>query len=304
MPTKIQTHGFIFAALSAAFYGTNPAFAVPLYNAGMNPISVLLLRYLAGLPFLAAILLWRGEKLAVAKHEIFPVAFLGICMAASSLALYEAYLYMNPGVASTLLFMYPVLTALIMVIFFHEKFRLITAFCLVLMGIGLYFLMIGSDGLSVNLLGVAYIAISSITYAIYLVMIKVSQTIRNLPTIRSLLYQLLFGSFLFIAILPFGSFTSPSTVPDWTCILGLALLPTVLSLLFTMMAIARIGPTPTAIFGALEPVTAVLLSIMILGESVTLREFFGGVLILIATLIVMLSNGKNASRDGRANSTS
>ena len=187
MLTSTQIRGFVFAALSAAFYGTNPAFAVPLYNAGMNPVSVLLFRYLLGLPFLAGILLWRGESLVLARHEFIPVAALGIGMAFSSLALYEAYLHMNPGVASTLLFMYPVLTAILMTTFFHEKFRLITAFCLGLMGIGIYLLMVGPEGMSVSITGIVYITLSSLTYAIYLVMIKVSKTIRSLPTIKSLL---------------------------------------------------------------------------------------------------------------------
>lgn len=298
MLTRIQTMGFIFAALSAALYGTNPAFAVPLYHAGMNPVSVLIFRYALGLPFLALLLIWRGESLAIARHQLLPVAALGIGMAFSSLTLYEAYVHMNPGVASTLLFMYPVLTALLMAIFFHEKFRLMTGFCLILMGIGIYFLMIGPEGISVSLKGIIYITVSSLTYAIYLVAIKVSKTIRSVPTIRSLLYQLFFGSFLFLGMLPFAGLTLPAASGDWACLVGLALVPTVLSLLFTMKAISLIGPTPTAIFGALEPATAVVLSIIILGESITLREIGGGTLILIATLLVMISSGERKNAGG------
>lgn len=292
MLTSTQIRGFVFAALSAAFYGTNPAFAVPLYNAGMNPVSVLLFRYLLGLPFLAGILLWRGESLVLARHEFIPVAALGIGMAFSSLALYEAYLHMSPGVASTLLFMYPVLTAILMTTFFHEKFRLITAFCLGLMGIGIYLLMVGPEGMSVSITGIVYITLSSLTYAIYLVMIKVSKTIRSLPTIKSLLWQLFFGAFLFVVMMFFTPYTAPGDLMHWTCLLCLALLPTVLSLLFTMRAISCIGPTPTAIFGALEPITAVVLSIIILGERITMREVMGGALILLATLMVMLSSDR------------
>lgn len=123
-------------------------------------------------------------------------------------------------------------------------------------------------------------------------MIKVSKTIRGLPTIKSLLWQLIFGTLLFVVMMFFGAFTAPGSLMDWTCLLCLALLPTVLSLLFTMRAISCIGPTPTAIFGALEPVTAVVLSIIILGETITMREVAGGALILLATLMVMLSTGK------------
>ncbi|MDE6735412.1 MAG: DMT family transporter, partial [Desulfovibrio sp.] len=114
--------GYGFAALAAAFYGTNPLFAVPLY-ASMDAVSVLLFRYLLGIPLLAAIIVGRSQRLLPYRREVMPLAVSGIVMGLSSLALYEAYRFMNAGVASTLLFMYPVLTSLLMTLFFHEKFR-------------------------------------------------------------------------------------------------------------------------------------------------------------------------------------
>ncbi|WP_300922311.1 EamA family transporter, partial [uncultured Desulfovibrio sp.] len=136
-----RARGYILAALAAAFYGTNPIFAVPLYGTGMNPVSVLLFRYLLGIPLLAAIVIFRSERLLPRAREVFPVALLGIIMGMSSLTLYEAYTCMDAGVASTLLFMYPILTSLLMSLFFHEKFRLSTGICLLMMGAGLYLLM-------------------------------------------------------------------------------------------------------------------------------------------------------------------
>ena len=97
------------AAVAAASYGTNPAFAVPLYSEGMNPTSVLFFRYLLSLPILLVMMIWRGQTLKLKRNEIFPVAVLGILMGLSSLGLFESYKYMNAGVASTLLFMYPVM---------------------------------------------------------------------------------------------------------------------------------------------------------------------------------------------------
>ena len=83
----------------------------------------------------------------------------------------------------------------------------------------------------------------------------------------------------------------------WGNVASLAIFPTVLSLIFTLRAIAAIGPTPTAIFGALEPVTAVSLSLLFLGESITAREIFGGCLIVAATLLVV-AGGRESTRKG------
>jgi drug/metabolite transporter (DMT)-like permease len=57
--------------------------------------------------------------------------------------------------------------------------------------------------------------------------------------------------------------------------------------LLTAWAIQRIGSTQTALFGALEPVTAVALGIIFLGESINLREFLGMVLIFVSVTLVV-----------------
>lgn len=286
-----RVNGYIFAALAAAFYGTNPIFAVPLYGTGMNPVSVLLFRYLLGIPLLAAIVIFRSERLLPWAREVFPVALLGVIMALSSLTLYEAYTCMNAGVASTLLFMYPILTSLLMSLFFHEKFRPVTGVCLLVMGTGLYLLMDPAQDGSIDMKGFALIFVSSLLYAVYLVMIKVSKVLPYIPAVQSLLYQLLSGGLVFLAAVAAGDrLILPETLFDWGNLAALALFPTVLSLLFTIRAIRRIGPTPTAIFGALEPITAVALSILLLGESLTVREFVGGALIVLSTMLVVVAD--------------
>lgn len=280
-------NGYIFAALAAAFYGTNPLFAVPLYSS-MDPVSVLLFRYLLGIPLLAAIIVSRADRLLPHTREVFPLALSGVIISISSLTLYEAYRYMNAGLASTLLFMYPVLTSLLMTLFFHEKFRRITGICLLLTSAGLYLLMQPAQGASTNVTGFALIFVSSLTYAVYLVMVKVSRVLPLIPALRSLLWQLLFGGLVFVTVLVGeGGLLLPKTLFTWGNLAALAVFPTVLSLLFTLRAIASIGPTPTAIFGALEPVTAVSLSLLFLGESITAREILGGCLIVLATLLVV-----------------
>ena len=114
----MKMKGYLLAALAAATYGTNPAFAVPLYEHGMNPNTVLLFRYAMGLPLLAAMVLLRGHSLRVERRDLTPLAILGVLMGISSLTLFASYNYMNSGIASTLLFVYPVMVALLMTFIF------------------------------------------------------------------------------------------------------------------------------------------------------------------------------------------
>ncbi|MDE5874092.1 MAG: DMT family transporter [Muribaculaceae bacterium] len=284
----MKLKGYILAALAAASYGTNPAFAVPLYSLGMNPNSVLLFRYLFGIVFLIIMMLWRRRSFCLERRQIVPVVALGVLMGISSLGLFESYKYMNSGIASTLLFVYPVMVALLMTFFFHERFSLTTGVCLVVMGAGLVLLLRTDGGFSISLTGCLLVFISSLTYALYIVLTNVSKSIQGIPTLTLLFYQLIAGSFVFVFAMAFGQdVTIPSAATGWLNLIALALIPTVISLMCTTRAIHYIGPTPTAIFGALEPVTAVVLSVTFLGQAITLRELIGGLLIVVATSIVV-----------------
>ena len=81
--------------------------------------------------------------------------------------------------------------------------------------------------------------------------------------------------------------TLPTVGSGWLNLIALAIIPTVLSLACTTRAIQLIGSTPTAILGALEPVSAIILSVTVLGQSITVRDILGGLLIVLATTIVI-----------------
>ena len=139
----MNTHvkGYVLGAIAAASYGMNPLFALPLYQAGMTPDSVLFWRYLFALPILAIMLIARGRSFKLAKNQVLPIAALGILLAVSSLTLFASYNYMAAGIASTLLFVYPIMVAVIMSVVFHEKITKLTMGCilLALSGIGLLY---------------------------------------------------------------------------------------------------------------------------------------------------------------------
>ncbi len=283
-----EIKGYLLAALAAAAYGTNPAFAVPLYADGMNPNSVLLFRYVMGLPILALILVVRRTGFRLAKDEVGPTAVLGILMSLSSLGLFESYKYMNSGVASTLLFVYPVMVAVMMIFFFHEKFRMTVALCLLIMAAGLMLLMKPSGGETLSAFGCLLVMLSALTYALYIVFVNVSKTIKEIPTTKLLFYVLAWGCLVFLVMIPMGhSLTMPTAASGWLNLTALAVIPTVFSLACTTRAIQLIGSTPTAILGALEPVSAVVLSVAVLVQAITMREIAGGLLIVLATTIVI-----------------
>lgn len=79
-----------------------------------------------------------------------------------------------------------------------------------------------------------------------------------------------------------------TTSSMWIFAIMLALVPTVISLVFMVIAVRQIGSTPTAIMGALEPLTAVVIGITIFNEMFTLRLAVGIMMILIAVILIII----------------
>lgn len=282
-----KAKGYILGSIAAASYGMNPLFALPLYKAGMDPDSVLFFRYLFAIPLLGIMIKARGRSFKIQRKETFPLIIMGLLVALSSLTLFLSYNYMAAGIASTLLFVYPIMVALIMAMVFKEKLALQTIVCMLLALGGIGLLYKSEDGSTLSLIGTLLVFASSLSYAIYIVGIN-QTSLKNVATLKVTFYVLLFGLSLFVARLLYsGVLNTPDQWYLWANLLALAVFPTAISFLCTTGAIQNIGSTPTAILGALEPVTAIFFGIAVFGESLTVRESFGLVMIIVAVTLVI-----------------
>ena len=306
MKTQGKAKGYLLGAAAAASYGLNPTFALPLYADGMNPDSVLLFRYGFAIPIIAAMIVIRGRSFKVEKGSVLPLAVLGILMALSSLTLFMSYNHMAAGIASTILFVYPIMVAVIMSIFFKEKISMQTILCILLATSGILFLYRGADGQTLSLKGTSLAVGSALAYALYLVGVN-NKRVSHLATLTVTFYVLCFGVLLFAGRLLLAGISAEGasnaaaglTIPSrwylWLDALALAALPTTVSLLCTTAAIQIIGSTPTAILGALEPVTAVIMGMLFFSEGMTGREAFGIAMILAAVSFV-IAGGKDGGK--------
>ena len=281
--------GYLFAAIAAASYGTNPIFAIPLYREGISVTSVLFMRYAMAVAIMFVATMIKSPKAFVIKPKyVGLLAFMGILMVLSSIALFESYKYLSAGIASTLLFFYPVMVAVIMAIFYKERLTKKSWACLVTAFLGVVILSKNDDGGFISLLGLTLVMLSSLSYAIYLVYIN-RGPMKKINTSTITFYVILGG---FLVMIPYclldGGLMLPKTTPAWINAIGLGFFPTVISLIFTSRAIALIGSTETAIFGALEPLTAVILGILILGETLTITPAIGMILLFVSVTVLMM----------------
>lgn len=283
-----KAKGYLLGAAAAATYGMNPLFALPLYKAGLDPDSVLFCRYVFAVPVIGLMIKLRGRDFRLEKRDILPLFFMGFLLAVSSIGLFYSYRYMDAGIASTLLFVYPVMVALIMAAVFGEKMGVMTIFCILLAVFGVGLLCRSGDGAVLSWTGIGLVMLSSVSYAVYIVSVNRIRRLKEMPTVKMTFYVLAFSSLLLFTRVGFGQgLVFPQGAFQWGSLVCLSLLPTVVSFLATTQAIHYIGPTPTAILGALEPVTAVFFGVLLFDESLTPRLFLGIVLIITAVSLIV-----------------
>ena len=281
--------GILCAILSAVCYGTNPFGALPLYEEGVNTATVLAHRFGLAVILLAIVMLIKHIDFRVTRREFKVLFSLGILFAASSITYYQSFHFMDAGIASTILFVYPVMVAVIMAIFFKERVTRMTVVAIVMALVGIGLLYKGGAGASLSVVGIVLCVLSSLAYAVYIVVV-------NQSSIKMASFKVTFYAMLVCEVtLILYSFTSPElylhVLPSaraWSFAVWLSVVPTILSLVFMTVAVQHVGATPTAILGALEPLTAVAIGVMVFGEQLTPRLIVGIMFILFAVMMVVL----------------
>lgn len=261
-----------------------------LYREGLSPESVLCYRFAIAIGLLAMLMVLNRNSFKIKKSEVAPLAILGFLFAFCALALYAAFNYMDAGLASTLLFLYPLEVALIMGLFFKEKLTARTgaAIAISLAGIGLLYRG-GEGGAALSTVGLILVFLSSLTYAVYIVYVNKADL--KMGSLKLTFYVMIFCLLcLLLYSVTFGSGLPPmlTTTSSWGWALMLGFVPTVLSLVLMAKAVKIVGSTPTAIMGGLEPLTAVVIGVCVFDESLTAKLAVGIVLILLSVVILAI----------------
>lgn len=289
MQSKLK--GYLCGIGAAVCYGTNPLGALYLYEDGINANSVLFYRFALAVVMLGMLMAARRKSLKVSRRELSLLCALGVMFSTSSITLYFSFCFMDAGIASTLLFVYPVMVAVIMVLLFKERLPAVSVFAIMLALSGIAMLYHGDGGATLSTRGVMLVMFSSLSYAVYIVVVNKSPL--RMSSMKLTFYVLFFGMLTvltnsFITGLHIQMLTTPRM---WSCAFMLALLPTVFSLVLMTISVHETGSTPTAVMGALEPLTAVVIGVAVFGEQLTPRLAAG--IVLILTAVIMIIAGKS-----------
>mgnify|MGYP002743943121 FL=1 len=279
--------GYLCAFISAFTYGLIPLFMIPIKKEESFSVdATLFYRFLIASGAIVFFLFYQKERLRISFREMLIMSLLGLLYALSAEFLFLAYDYLSPGIASTIFFSYPIIVALVLILFYKEKLTLPTLLSLLLVVAGVGVLSI-KKGEALNYIGLGISLLGALVYALYILIVNKVRI--ESSGVKISFYSMLFSSFYFLvkSLLLRESIT----ISSWALAGDLtlfAIITTSLSLVTLVYAVRYIGSTPTAIMGAFEPIVAVLISVGLFGEQLTPSLVIGGMVIIIGVLIDIL----------------
>lgn len=281
--------GYPAGIITGITYGLNPLFAKPLMNAGASTEAILLFRYGIAVILLGAYLLLKKENFRITLKQAGVLLSLGLLYTASSTFLFEAYKYIASGLATTLVFLFPAMVAIIMVFLkvvpsWPVWLSIAATFAGVMIMTG------GAGAEKVNPLGVWFSIASAFVYALFIVIINRSKVISSIPNSLLTFYALLTGTFFFIGRCLFSGADLTAGLDGgmaWCNLIGLAVLPTIVSTASLAVATRNIGATKASVLGVFEPITAILVGTVVFGEALT-PNIIAGILISIVAVTFMI----------------
>ena len=284
--------GYLFALVSALTYGMIPLFMIPLKKLDFFSVdTALFYRFLiAAILILGYLVFYQKESVKINLKEGFVLSILGLFYALSAEFLFIAYDFLSPGIASTIFFIYPIMVALILGIFFKEKITLATTISLLIVVVGVGVLSI-KDNFVINYIGLFVSLLGALMYALY--MIIVNKTKIKASGVKVSFYSMVFASLFFLVkTLVLGNSVVIPSLEIGTHLALFSLITTALSVVSLVYAIKYIGSTPTAIMGSVEPVVAVMISVGLFDEPLTLSLIVGVIIIISGVLIDVVFNKK------------
>lgn len=281
--------GYPAGIITGVTYGMNPLFAMPLLAAGVAVQSVLFFRYAIAVILLALVIAFSRMSFRINLKQAGVLLVLGILYSSSSLLLFEAYRFIASGLATTLVFLYPVLVALIMV--FLGKVPSWPVWLSIAATFAGVAIMTGSGGNSVSAPTGIWLSVgSALAYALFIVIVNRSKVIAEISNTVLTFYSLLVGAVVFMCFSTTSSIgltDGLNSFDSWMLLLGLAVIPTIVSTTTLAVATRNIGATKASVLGVFEPITAIIIGTMAFGEPLTTGIIVGIAISIIAVTFMI-----------------
>lgn len=282
-----RTKGVLLTILAASSFGFIPLFAKIAYANGFNPYTFTLFRSLFASIELFILLKIRKINYTLEKEQyitLFKTSLIGYSLAILTLSL--SYNYMSTGLATIIHFIYPVAVMVGSTFFFNEKIDNRIIFSLILSLTGMYFF-VGFGSLeSTSIIGVLLSLFSGIFYAYYVIIVA-HGNIRKINSFVLIFYISLFNScILFVISIFMGKLESNFAFKGIVSTILVALVANLIGMVSFKAGLKIISATTAAILSTFEPITSLILGMLVFKEVLSWNHIVGSILIITSVTLV------------------
>ena len=280
---KKMTNPRLLLIVSMAIFGTLGPF---VRNISVSSGELALYRAVLAALLIAVFLVVTKQKLPLAniKKEVPLLLASGVAMGINWILLFEAYKYTTVSVATLSYYFAPVIVTIVCPILFKEKLTGKQIICFVMSTLGLVMITgIGDVGGGKDFIGILFGLGAALFYA---TVILLNKFIKNVEGIHRTFLQFLAA---IVILLPYVLVTSGITLGNlngigWVNLLVVGLVHTGVTYCMYFSSLKELPGQKAAILSYIDPLVAVLISVTILGETMTPWQVIGGILILGFTL--------------------
>lgn len=274
--------GVLLILLSGTAFGAMPLFARAAYADGVSPSAALFVRFSLSALCMLTLMAIRRTPFPRGRDLAALVLLGSVIYVGQSLAYYTALGHTSASMAALVVFVYPALVTLFAAVFLKEPLtrRKVAAVGLSLIGCALT---VGPSG-GANLLGIGLSLTSAVFYATYVLL--ATRLAGRSGAVATTTVILAATAVTYGGLLTFSGPRWPQTGNGWAALMALALVSTVVAVLAFMAGVRRVGAVAGSTIATVEPVIAVILATIFLGESLNAIQLAGGALIVIAVLLI------------------
>ncbi len=283
--------GMFLIVISAAAFGSLGILGRFAYADGLDAITLLFIRFSVAAVLMASLLILRRERLPRGSTMGWLVGMGAIGYVGQSYCYLTAVKYASPGLVALLLYLYPIIVALLSIAILHEKVTRakILALCLALTGIALIVRPEGGQ-----LPGILLALAAAGIYSVYIIV--GTRVMKQVTAIQSSTVLFASAGITFGLLMAIKGPQLPRSEAGWLAIILIILFPTLIAVVCFLVGLARIGATNAAMLSTLEPVVTVLLAYWLLGDQLKGISLLGGGLVLGAVLLLAVQELRLANK--------
>lgn len=253
----------------------------------LKSYEIVFLRTFIGTALLISLFLVTKQKITFYKNkkDFLFIVISGFAMGMSWILLYEAYTQIGVSISSLLYYCGPIIVMMLSSVLFGEKLTNIKKIGFMIVFVGVFFINF-SKGNLINFYGLVCGSISAIMYSIMVILNKYS---KNVVGMENAMIQLA-ASFVIVAVFTIvkSGFPTHINANEWIWIAFLGLFNTGIGCYFYFSSIAHLPVQTVAVCGYLEPLSAVVLSVLLLNEMMLPIQILGIVMMIGGALICEL----------------